>query len=107
MPDGEYLIIFNGLEGKPAADFYVQRIDDGKTYQDIVDLQGGVPGNYYEMPDFITYATQVGSTEYDSSTGEKRVTYSFEEGEYYIDAFKRKGSGWGAWLCGSFTIVAK
>jgi hypothetical protein len=106
LPIGEYVLIFKGLDGKVAADFYVQRIDDGKTYQDIVELQGGVPGDYYDYPDFIAYATKVDS-DVDFSTGEKRITYSFEEGEYYVDAFRMKGSSLGAWLCGSFVVVAE
>jgi hypothetical protein len=86
LPEGEYVIIFKGVDGKAAAGFYVQRINDGKTYQDIIGLQGGVPGEYYSRPDFITYATTVDS-DFDTSTGDKRVTHAFEEGEYYIDAF--------------------
>ena len=102
LPEGEYVIVFSGVNGRLAADFYVQRIDDGFTYEDIVELQGGVPGEYYGYPAFITYASKV-DFKFDTSTGDKRVTYAFEEGEYYIDAFK----GGGAWLCGAFTIVAK
>jgi hypothetical protein len=82
----------------------VQRINDGKTYQDIIGLQGGEPGIYYPRPDFITYATKVDSDS-DTSTGDKRVTYAFEEGEYYIDAFA--GVPMGAWLCGAFTVIAE
>ncbi len=102
LPEGEYEIIFRGVDGRSPADFYVQSIDDGKTYQDIVELQGGVPGKYYGMPAFITYATTVGS-DFDISTGDRRTTYAFEVGEYYVDAFK----GSGAWLCGAFAVVAE
>lgn len=106
LPEGEYLLIFNSLDERVAADFYVQRINDGKTYQDIVDLQGGEPGNYYDMPDFISYAKKVG-TETDNATGEERTTYAFEEGQYYIDAFKLIDQHMAAWLCGSFMIVSE
>ena len=58
------------------------------------------------MPDFITCAKLV-YTEMDRSTGEKRITYALEQGEYYIDAFKLIDLEMGAWLCGSFTVVAE
>ena len=103
LPEGEYIFIFNDFDGKPGATFYVQRINEGKTYQDIIELQGGIPGKYYDMPNFITYAIKIDS-ETNISTGEMRTTYSLDKGEYYIDAFK----GWNkAWLCGSFTVVSE
>ena len=102
LVEGPYEVIFKGVDGKSPADFYVQSIDNGKTYLDIVELQGGVPGEYYGMPAFITYATKVDG-DFDISTGDRRTTYAFEVGEYYVDAFK----GSGAWLCGAFVVVAE
>ena len=105
LPEGEYLFVFKDLEGKKSADLWLGRLTDGNTYQDFLDLQGGEPGKYIPKPDYIDDEITKVDVDWDISTGEKRITYSLEEGEYAIYVFNVIEAAWGQWICAPLRVV--
>ena len=81
LPTGEHLIALKVLTTRPQT-LYVSHLLDGKTYQDVLDYQGG-PGKYKEQPSWLIHQEkkEVGQL----ADGE--TVYSFllnEKGEHAI-----------------------
>jgi hypothetical protein len=105
LPIGEYVFVFNDLEGKQSADLYIGRLTDGHTFQDLLDPQGDEPGKYYHKPEWLIYAEKTDS-EWDLSTGVKSVTYFLEEGEHAIYVSNVLPTNeWGLWFCMPVMVV--
>jgi len=78
VPTGQYLFIWNNLSDEPAVEFWVSQILDGKTYQDVLDLQDE-PGDYVPKPSFISNAPGY----FDNDDEVWRIMLG-ESGDYYI-----------------------
>lgn len=98
LPTGEYLIAYKNRSGQ-ALPLYVERLRDGHTFQDLLDLQSE-PGALFPEPEFIT---TVRKKEYEQvAEGEMVYTYSFDkEAEHYIVLWR----GEQLWLCAPFQVT--
>jgi hypothetical protein len=100
LPVGEYKFIFKNLSGK-TVDLNVIRLTDGRTYQDLLDLQSE-PGEYIPEPSWIVSAIKRG-TEWNESKGEKVYTFSVEEGEHAIEIWVNYPTG--IWFCAPLKVI--
>jgi hypothetical protein len=83
LPEGEYSIAFIDEVRKGTADLHVSQLVNGHTYQELVELQGGDPTKWNVDESYLKLANQI-DTDYDISTGIKRITFALEEGEYAV-----------------------
>ncbi len=62
---------------------------------------------YVPKPDYIDQSLTIVDVDIDMETGERRTTYSLEEGEYALYVFTFTGGGWGQWFCGPLMVVTE
>ncbi len=100
LPVGEHQFILKNLSGQ-TVDLWVSHLLDGKTFQDMLDLQSE-PGEYVPPPSWVVLAIKRG-TEWNESKGEKVYTFLVEEGENVIDI----GINYPAslWLCAPLKVI--
>ena len=79
LPAGEYTYVLRDLSGVRHT-IYISYLLDGKTYQDLVDMQGK-PGRYWPKPDWVVYA-KITDGWRNESRNELYLTFSLEEGEH-------------------------
>ena len=97
VPTGQYPFIWNNLSDNQSVDFWVSRIREGSTYQDILDLQDE-PGQYFPKPPTIDHAPG-----YFSFSEEVWLFMLEEPGNYYISVGASTHS---MWNCGpSFQVI--
>ena len=62
LPPGRYSIVLKNLSEEDVK-IWTQRITEGKTYQDLLDLQNE-PGEYVPEPDWVVGTIETGSVWY-------------------------------------------
>lgn len=95
VPTGNYPFVWNDLSEQQNTDFWVGRLLDGHTYQDLLDLQSE-PGEYYPKPSWVVH-----SSAYYSFDAEIWVVILDEPGDYFIDL----GSKHSLWFCAPFKVI--
>jgi hypothetical protein len=92
LPEGEYTVVFRDMFGKGTADLHVSQLVDGHTYQELIELQESDVTHWNVDTEYHTLANQIDS-DFDLSTGIKRITFALEEGEHavYILNIKLEG----------------
>jgi hypothetical protein len=79
LPIGEYSFVYKDLSEENVP-FWVARLLDGRTFQDLLDLQSE-PGEYYPKPSWTVYPS--GSWTWNESIDAGVYTFSLDkEGEY-------------------------
>ena len=103
---GDHSIVFKDLSDQNQ-DLWADRIRDGHTYQDYLDLQSE-PGKYFPKPSWVS-SVNIPSVPWvwDESAGARVYTWPFDEaGEYFLVVGKdRPISMLSLWPCGSFQVV--
>lgn len=101
MSTGEHSFVFV-YTTEQGYGFWVGSILDGKTYQDMLDLQNE-PGEYITKPTWSVDPDTV-DVEWDETVGGNIYTWFFnEEGEYYMTTGGVSPPS--VWFCGSFHVV--
>ena len=101
LPTGDHSFAYKNLS-EDNIDLWVGRILDGKTYQDMLNLQSE-PGEFIPQPSWTVHQRQLGKAWNESIGGE---IYTFDlnnEGEHYIvvGSYSPKS----VWFCGSFQVI--
>ena len=99
LPTGEHSFLVKDLSGQRLL-LYVSRLVDGKTFQDMLDLQSE-PGEYYSKPSWVIYP---GRTSERIAEGEDLFTFSLDkEGEHAIYLF----GDWplSLWFCAPLKVM--
>ena len=104
LPPGRYSIVLKNLSEEEVK-LWTQRITEGKTYQDLLDLQNE-PGEYVPKPDWVVSAIETGSAR-DKPDGGKVYTYKFvSEGEYFVGLwiYATTTAPMKRWFCAPFLV---
>ncbi len=96
IPTGNYPFVWNDLSEQQNTDFWVSRLLDGKTFQDLLDLQSE-PGEYFPKPSWVVH-----SPGYYSFTAEVWVIILDEVGEHAI--YLGGKNPLSIWHCASFQV---
>ena len=95
IPTGNYPFVWNDLSEEQNSDFWVCRLLEGKTYQDVLDLQSE-PGEYFPKESWWVHPPG-----YYSTTADVWIFIFDEAGDYFIfEATKHN-----AWMCAPFTVI--
>ena len=100
LPTGEHSFLLKDLSGQGQY-LYVSRLLDGKTFQDVLDLQSE-PGVYYPKPSWVVYAPRRPTERI--AEGEHVYTFILnKEGEYAI--YLGTSSPSSLWFCAPLKVM--
>jgi hypothetical protein len=105
LQPGRYSFVLKNLSEEEVG-FYVSRLTDGKTFQDLLDFQNE-PGDYVPHHNWIKNAVGLGSAWQKPDGGE---VYSFKlisEGEYVVSVWileTPESEGMKIWFCAPFWV---
>lgn len=103
LPVGEYHFVLENLR-KPHYLLYMARFVDGKTFQDLLDLQSE-PGEYVPYDSRSSWFVEtINTVEWNESNSTYVYTFFLDkEGEYYIQLGRSVSQD--LWYCGSLMVT--
>ena len=100
LSPGKYSFVYKDLSGVNAG-FAIRRLADGKTFQDLLDMQSE-PGEYFPKPDWVIPAVEPGSAWLKPDGGEVHTYNLTKEAEYAIVLWNSTSN---IWFCAPFWVV--
>ena len=101
---GDYPFVLTDLSDMTGADVRTQVLDDGYTYQDMLDFQGGA-GEYFSPPEWAKFALNgFAPVEREMAENQTGKTIVLDTGLHAITVGTGRPST--VWLCGSLHVVA-
>ncbi|MCK4516777.1 MAG: hypothetical protein KAU31_16060 [Spirochaetaceae bacterium] len=100
---GTYSFVFRNLS-EDKIDLYISTLSDGKTYQNLVELQRE-PGEYWPKPEWVTHDREVGITDIRADGSELHIFMLTREGRHAI--YLGRNHPFGLWLCAPLLIVGE
>ena len=104
LPPGKYSMVLRNLTEEDV-NIWTERITEGKTYQDVLDLQDK-PGDWVPEPDWTADTIELGGAKYTSDGGEVH-TYKFViESEYFVGVwiYGTPDAPMRVWFCAPFLV---
>lgn len=101
LPAGKYSFVLKDLSGADM-DFYLSLINEGHTFQDLLDMQSE-PGEFYPQPYWTHHPTKL-AQKWDESYGGTVYTFLLVEIGEYVSSVGRYDPD-SNWYCAPFQIV--
>jgi len=104
LPLGRYSFVLKNLSEEDVR-LLIFRLPDGKTFQDLLDLQSE-PGEWVSKPDWAIDAVETGVAWYKEDCGEVHSYMLINEGEYAVVIWRRPAETTqpGIWFCAPFWV---
>jgi hypothetical protein len=105
LTPGRYSFVLRNLtEGDVT--LFVRRLTDGKTFQDLLDLQSE-PGEYIPRPDWVARIVEQGIAWQKPDGGEVHTYKLISEGEYAVSiwSWETDTGTQRIWLCAPFRVI--
>jgi hypothetical protein len=104
LPPGRYSFVLKDLSEEDVH-LFVSRLTDGKTFQDLLDLQSE-PGEYVPEQDWLNHTVEPGSAWNKPDGGEVHTYIFIEEGEYAVSlwSWETETTPMKIWFCAPFWV---
>ena len=104
LSPGRYSFVLRDLSEEDVH-LFVDRLTDGKTFQDLLDLQSE-PGEYFTAPDWTTGVLEPGSAWNKPDGGEVHTYILTSEGAYFVGvwSWQTETTSQKVWFCAPFWV---